>query len=1158
MATATLLTAGGEGWQASGSTFTTASISPAANSLLVFFVGVMQDVNAPQAGVPGTVSGGGLTWTDRISQPATASWQVQSVLKTAVCGATPGTFTLQFTDSGADPMGERCWAVYQITGFDTGTPVTGVVGALGIGAGNGGTAGAATGAETLTLTAAPVAADITLAFSFADANSASGGTFQSGQGWTREVNGSGASLDTCHGQRTGSTSTSVQWSEVNAGGGDYSWTGIAINVKATAGGEEKTTTGSTSLALAASGATGNGKSTVGAANLSLTASGTAVKSGAAASTSPLVLAAWAYGPTPPMAYPATRSGRKWLDQNGDVYTLNCHPLWAMPQNGSDADIATILAEVADANFNAVKVMLFGYRVNGDFVPFQNDAGDPVFTGTAYQSSLGSAWDTMDAILDAATVNGLTVVMSLYSCFGSTGPAAEIISAHTANSNNLYDFGVAVATRYDSYPNIVWDCSTDDNVTWGSTLTAAFDKFVQGVTDTETTPRLWLAENNIGTTSYEQWPSAFTGSGGFAYLRLDANSVYETGASVVEQFDAVWNEAGATSWPVWDCEPAYIGGPGAGAANRQQVRERVYATMIRGAVGINMGHEDTWGFGAASPFGTDGETLFSAWSSAAMLDLARAWPFLDSFVRDTTWTPTNSFVTTGTGTGDTKAAAGASDTQALAYFPNSRTIQIDTTILAGTTNVRLRWYDPTNDSYTLITASEAQQAARSVTHPGANSAGDNDWLLVVDLLPTVVGAASLALGSSAAAVKAGAATDATGLTLTAAGAAVKAGGTAGTGELSLAATGAPGKNVATAGAASFSMVASATVVKGGAAADTATITLSAGATPTSKTASTAATTGLTLAASGLTGASENKSTTGATSLSLTAAGVTARTVSAVGTASVALAAAGVASKTSATVGSGTLALAGVAAPTSKAATSVGAATLALTADGLVGAQDNKTATGATSVSLSAAATVTKNTTVTAATAVALLASANTVKAGAASSTSGLVLNAASVAAKSVAAVGSASFALAANGLAGAIETKSVTGAAALAFNASGAVVKVGAPYGTAALTFNTSGAVVKAGQAVGTIPLVIQTVGVPSKATAVAGISNLGLAGVGVSSKVGGVAGAVTLTFVSVGSVEVGDGSYAPDPSRTYIVGDDDRVLRVLAAKRTLVVPADRR
>src|SRR5204863_4277028 len=107
------------------------------------------------------------------------------------------------------------------------------------------------------------------------------------------------------------------------------------------------------------------------------------------------------------------------------------------------------------------------------------------------------------------------------------------------------------------------------------------------------------------------------------------------------------------------------------------------------------------------------------------------PVLNKYLTDPGWLPTSSFVTTGEGTGGSKAAIGAASHAALAYFPDARTIVVDTTIIAGTSNVRLRWFDPVANSYTSIATSEAQQTGRSVTLPAARGDGTRDFVLVVD-------------------------------------------------------------------------------------------------------------------------------------------------------------------------------------------------------------------------------------------------------------------------------------------------------------------------------------------------------------------------------------------------------------------------------------------
>ena len=218
--------------------------------------------------------------------------------------------------------------------------------------------------------------------------------------------------------------------------------------------------------------------------------------------------------------------------------------------------------------------------------YQNAAGDQYFATAAggntadkaWSSELGAAWSTFDHIMDEATRLDMTVVISLYTGYGTMGCEADIISAGTTA---MYDFGVALATRYANYPNIVWHIGADDNWVSNNGPGPVVDSFYDGIRDAEgSTHRLWVAEPNNGSSSYGQWSSAFTGTGGFTYFRLNANSVYDYGDNSVDQFDAVYNASGATTYPVWDAEPPYVGAPHYGGDERQQLRA---ATTRRSSV-----------------------------------------------------------------------------------------------------------------------------------------------------------------------------------------------------------------------------------------------------------------------------------------------------------------------------------------------------------------------------------------------------------------------------------------------------------------------------------------------------------------------------------------------------------------------------------------------
>jgi hypothetical protein len=93
------------------------------------------------------------------------------------------------------------------------------------------------------------------------------------------------------------------------------------------------------------------------------------------------------------------------------------------------------------------------------------------------------------------------------------------------------------------------------------------------------------------------------------------------------------------------------------------------------------------------------------------------------------------VTSGYGTfGDLDYVTAASTPDgklAIAYVPSSRTINVDMGTFSGP--VTARWYDPTNATFTAAIGGGPlpNNGAVSIATPGANAAGDDDWVLVLE-------------------------------------------------------------------------------------------------------------------------------------------------------------------------------------------------------------------------------------------------------------------------------------------------------------------------------------------------------------------------------------------------------------------------------------------
>jgi len=438
-------------------------------------------------------------------------------------------------------------------------------------------------------------------------------------------------------------------------------------------------------------------------------------------------------PDPPFAASVDTVNRKFLDQYGAVYLLKTFSSWGMGQNLTDAEIVTAFDLLDGSGLNAVSAAPCGVNIQADWATgqYKNAAGNNYFTGTPFQSSLGSAWSTMDLIVSTAEAHGMMVLFTWFVSFTTTGirPAIE-----AATNAQMRTFGQSIATRYGDAPNIVWHVMVDDGMNPDTTGGRRIDYLMRGITETQPFPRLQTVEPALnGTAGFEYITGQGTDPTGYQWFHVSADSLYSYQGNTVEQFDGMYPDH--TTYPVWDSEPPYADSTHYSTTEsvvRQQTRERTICVFLRNGCGINFGFEDWMRFGLTG-FYTNGLEWDEVPGSAKFSDMKNCWAVVDELCRDVTWVPSSTFVTTGVGTGDTKAGVGSSSTRAAAYFPSNRTVVVDTTVLSGTGNCRLRWFDPMLGTYSTVAASEAQQSGRSVSYPGNHSDGTADYVLVADLV-----------------------------------------------------------------------------------------------------------------------------------------------------------------------------------------------------------------------------------------------------------------------------------------------------------------------------------------------------------------------------------------------------------------------------------------
>lgn len=164
------------------------------------------------------------TWTSRAATTTPPSWGYG--VRAWTTPITTGASMTVSIDCGAyDIQGYAVW-VFDVTGYDTGTPVTGAI----IGSDADGN-----GVGTLTLAAAPTADDITIAATMVQTSGT--GAITHGTGWTEAYETGETDWWRFQVQsRTGSTSTGVQWDDLSTSGTPYDAVMLAFIIKNAGGG----------------------------------------------------------------------------------------------------------------------------------------------------------------------------------------------------------------------------------------------------------------------------------------------------------------------------------------------------------------------------------------------------------------------------------------------------------------------------------------------------------------------------------------------------------------------------------------------------------------------------------------------------------------------------------------------------------------------------------------------------------------------------------------------------------------------------------------------------------------------------------------------------------------------------------------------------------
>jgi Protein of unknown function (DUF4038)/Putative collagen-binding domain of a collagenase len=420
-----------------------------------------------------------------------------------------------------------------------------------------------------------------------------------------------------------------------------------------------------------------------------------------------------------IAYPvkASTNGRYLVDQNNRPFLMVGDSPQALVGRLSLPEAAHYMNNRARYGINALWINLLcnggtacnrDGRTFDDIAPFNVD-GDLSTPNPIY-------FERADEMIRLAAANGMVVLLDPIETSGWLG----ILRAN--GLAKAREYGAFLGNRYRSFANIIWMHGNDFQTWRDPTDTGLVQAVAIGIrsADREHVHTVELNYLMSGSLDDPSWAPL---------IELDAAyTYYPTYGQLLKEYNR------KTIRPIFTVEANYEfeRNPGTDGGSLPNLRRQEYWTMLSGATGQLYGSAFTWQFAPnwQSNLDTPGVRQLSMMKS---LFAGRRWYDLVPDQEHATVTggygrfsprgniSTDSYVT---------AARTPDGALVMAYLPSARTLTLDMTKLQG--KVVARWYDPTNGSYRNVDGSPfVTFGSRQFAPPARNSAGDDDWVLVLE-------------------------------------------------------------------------------------------------------------------------------------------------------------------------------------------------------------------------------------------------------------------------------------------------------------------------------------------------------------------------------------------------------------------------------------------
>jgi hypothetical protein len=416
------------------------------------------------------------------------------------------------------------------------------------------------------------------------------------------------------------------------------------------------------------------------------------------------------------------TGRYLVDQNGRPFLMTGDSPQALIGNLTQSDAALFFSTRRAQGFNTVWINLLCDSYTGCDQDGETWDGIPPFTAPGDLATPNEAYfSRVDQMIRLAAKYGFVVLLDP----AETGGWLDTLIANGVDKDRAY--GQYLGRRYGAFSNIIW-MSGNDYQTWGPDNDPYVTAVAQGIRDTDPSALQTVELNFLRSGSLDDPTWA-------PLIDLNASYTYDpTYVQLLKDYNR------SNFLPTFLVEASYEDEQNSStvpAGTPQQLRRQEYWSLLSGATGQLFGNHYTWQF-LCSQRDADGNCV-GGWKDQLASPGATQMAHVVALLSSRPWyelvpDQNHEVVTSGYGSfgGDdyVTAARTPEGKLAIAYVPSARTITVDLGTLSG--RVTARWYDPTNGAFAAISGSPfVNHGSVSLTTPGTNSDGADDWVLVLE-------------------------------------------------------------------------------------------------------------------------------------------------------------------------------------------------------------------------------------------------------------------------------------------------------------------------------------------------------------------------------------------------------------------------------------------